>query len=130
MRLVPWLLCAMLAGCPGCPGGNTGRKGPATSAETLVSYLNGLPKRASSLTAETVSDARIGKDRAKVTVYILVTWGGKLRFQAVNPSSATAADLASDGATYCFLDANNNCGDCGQATPEAVGSLLQIVMPP
>jgi hypothetical protein len=124
------ILAAVLLSGSGCPGGNIGRKGAAPTADQLSAYLKDLPKRAGSLTAETVSDARIGKDRAKVTVYILVEWGGKLRFVAMSPNGSTAADLASDGTNYCFLDANNNCGDCGASTPEAVGSLLQIVMPP
>jgi hypothetical protein len=65
-----------------------------------------------------------------VTVNILGAWGGKLRFQAESPNSSMAADLASDGTSYCLLDAINNCGGCGPATAEGVGQLLGIVLDP
>lgn len=114
----------------GCPGGKVTRTGPPPLPADLVAHLEKLPERARNITAETLSDARIGKDRAKLKVYILAEWGGKLRFLAMNPNDSTAADLASDGASYCVLDSNNNCGQCGPATPAAVGSMIQIELPP
>src|SRR4029078_3789012 len=65
-----------------------------------------------------------------VTVMMLAAWGGKLRFQALDPNSAMAADLASDGRRYCFLEVHAGCSECGVATPEAVGRLVRIPLEP
>jgi len=40
------------------------------------------------------------------------------------------ATLASDGKTYCFMDVNANCGECGPATPNSVASLIRIPLEP
>ena len=119
----------MLALC-GCPHPTHTRSYPEPRAEEILGYLRTVKDRIRSLRAETLSDARIGNERANVTVLILAEWGGRLRFMAMNPGGNMAADLASDGETYCFLDANNNCGDCGPATPENVGRLIRIVLEP
>ncbi len=124
--LVPlaWLACA-------CPGTRVARPYADPGADALVTHLTSLRERVHTLRAETLSDARIGKDRANLTVYILAGWGGKLRYMAMNPGGgAMAADLASDGTQFCFVDTNNNCGECGPATPENVGQLLRVVMEP
>src|SRR5262249_8134230 len=68
--------------------------------------------------------------RVNLKVYMLAAWGGKLRFQAMSPNESTAADLASDGKTYCFMDVNANCGECGPATPNSVASLIRIPLHP
>jgi hypothetical protein len=97
----------------------------------VLAYLAALRERVHTLRAETLSDARIGDERANLTVYILAGWGGRLRYMAMNPGGgAMAADLASDGSQFCFIDANHNCGECGPATPENVGQLLRVVMQP
>jgi len=86
--------------------------------------------RVSSLKAETRSDFRLGKERVNLTVHMLAAWGGKLRFQAMSPQGSTAADLASDGKTYCFMDVNANCAECGPAMPENVARLIRIPLEP
>jgi outer membrane lipoprotein-sorting protein len=113
-----------------CGGAQVKRSYPEPPAEEILQHLRGVRDRVKSVRAETVSDARIGKERAKVTVLIMAADGGKLRFMAMQPQGGMAADLASDGTEYCFLDANKGCGDCGPATPENVGRLVRIVMPP
>jgi hypothetical protein len=114
-----------------CPGARVARSYPEPAAAEVVAYLTSLRERVHTLRAETLSDARIGDQRANITVYILATWGGRLRYMAMNPGGAAyAADLASDGTQFCFLDNNKNCGECGPATPENVGQLLQVVMEP
>lgn len=125
-----WLLLMLVlcAAC-GCPGRVT-RTLPPPVAGDLVGHVGKLRKQADKMTAVTLSDVWIGKDRVKLTVNILVEWGGKLRFMAERPDGGTAADLASDGQTYCFVDVEHNCGECGPATAQNVGRLLQIVMPP
>jgi outer membrane lipoprotein-sorting protein len=124
-------LAFVLVAAACCGGGaNIKRTYPPPAPEQILAHLRSVRDRVTSLKAETISDARIGKERAKVTVLIMATWGGKLRFMAMNPSGDGAADLASDGMQYCFLDRNKNCGDCGPATPENVGRLIRIVMPP
>ena len=72
----------------------------------------------------------IDGERVKVTVNLLAAWGGRLRIEAMDPQGGTAADLATDGQSYCLLDVRHDCGDCGPATPETVARLLRIAMPP
>ena len=96
----------------------------------LLDHLRSLPKRATTLNAETKTDVRLGNDRANVTVLMLAASGGKLRFQAHDPNDATAADLASNGQTYCMIDVHSNCGGCGPATPENVARLVRIPLEP
>jgi hypothetical protein len=136
LRVMPRLALAafaalMVPALAACPTKKIPRPYPDPGAEAVIAHVNGLRERAGTLRAETLSDARIGKERANVTVLILAAWGGKLRYMAMNPGEVNmAADLASDGTEYCFVDANNNCGECGPATPENVGRLIQVVMAP
>ena len=123
----------VVLGVAACGGAHVKRGYPEPRAEEIQAWLTGVRQRVSSLNAVTRSDVRIGKQRAKVEVDILAAWGGKLRFMAMQPQGGMAADLASDGVGYCFLDANrspNGCGDCGPATPANVGRIVRIVMPP
>jgi hypothetical protein len=127
-----WLLLPLLLLVGGaCHGARVARPYPDPGAAAVVAHLTSLHDRVHTLRAETLSDARIGKDRANLTVYILASWGGRLRYMAMNPGGgAMAADLASDGTQFCFVDVNNNCGECGPATPQNVGMLLRVVMEP
>jgi hypothetical protein len=129
-RALPLLALTLL--CAACPSGaRIARPYADPGADAVVAHLTGLRERVRTLRAETVSDARVGKERAKLTVYVLAAWGGKLRYMAMNPGGgAMAADLASDGVQFCFIDANHNCGDCGPATPENVGQLIRVRLPP
>src|SRR5215470_13024981 len=121
------LSAAVLAACPST---TTPRPYAPPSAQVLIDHIRSLRQRASTLNAETKTDVRLGDERANVTVYMLAAPGGKLRFQAQDPNSATAADLASNGKTYCMLDVHANCGECGPATPENVARLVRIPLEP
>lgn len=121
---------ALLLAAAACGGRAHTRTYPEPGSTALLAHLRGTTARIGSLRAETKSDARVGDERANVTVLILAASGGKLRFLALNPNDSTASDLASDGQTYCLLDAHANCGECGPATPERVGRLLRIVLAP
>ncbi|MBI4509750.1 MAG: hypothetical protein HY698_08930 [Deltaproteobacteria bacterium] len=130
-RLLPCLaLLALLLLYPACPRPRIQRSYPDPRPEQVLAHLQSLEQRVSSLRAETLSDVRLGKERANLTVLILAAWGGKLRFMAMNPNQSMAADLASDGAQYCFLDANHNCGECGPATSQSVARLIRITLDP
>ncbi len=113
-----------------CCGGRHVRAYPAPAPTELLAHLDASSTRLESVRAETLSDVRVGKDRARLKVFIVAARGGRLRVQATNPNDTTASDLSSDGTTYCLLDANHDCGECGPATPESVGALLQIALPP
>jgi hypothetical protein len=115
--------------CCACPS-SIKRSYPPPQPATLVDHVKKLETAANSLRADTRADVWLGNERANVTVNILAARPAKLRFQAENPNNSMAADLASDGSTYCFLNANDNCGECGPATPESVGRLLGIVLEP
>lgn len=114
----------------GCPHPNVPRGYPEPKAAEIIGYLQAVRTRVPTLRAETRTDVRLGKDRANVTVLMMGTWGGKLRFQALNPNESMAADLGSDGTNFCFIDVHHDCHACGPATPENVGQLVRIVMPP
>lgn len=128
-RLASLLVTTLILAC-GCPGRRYVRQGPEPGVEQLVEHIRAARERARNLRAATRSDVRLGKERANVEVLIMVEWGGKLRYQAFYPNGSMAADLASDGERYCFIDVERNCGECGPATPENVGRLLTVVMPP
>jgi outer membrane lipoprotein-sorting protein len=114
----------------GCPGAQVKRGHPEPDPAEIVAHLTSLRERASTLNADTKTDVRLGSERVNVTVMILAAWGGKLRFQALDPNSAMAADLASDGDRYCFLDVHAQCAECGEATPESVARLVRIPLEP
>jgi outer membrane lipoprotein-sorting protein len=126
VRLV-WFLALALAACPAKPAV---RSYPPPAPEVILAHIAGLRERATSLNADTKTDVRMGKARANVTVMMLAAWGGKLRFQALDPQNAMAADLASDGERYCYLDVHAGCAECGAATPENVARLVRIPLEP
>lgn len=113
-----------------CPGTHVKRTYPEPRADEIVSWLKNIRDRAASLKAETKSDFRLGNDRVNLTLMMLATWGGKLRFQALDPNDVMAADLASDGTSYCFVDVHDNCGECGPATAHNVARLIRIPLEP
>jgi hypothetical protein len=121
---------AVVALAAACGGGQRPRPYPAPDAKTAVDWVAGLRDRAASLNAETRTDFRLEKDRVNLTVLMLAAWGGKLRFQAQDPNSSMAADLASDGKRYCFIDVHQNCAECGTATPENVARMIRIPLDP
>src|SRR5262249_55861767 len=121
------LFVALLAGCSAAP---RARPYPAPEARALVEQIRGIRDRASSLNADTKTDVRLGSQRVNVRVDMVAAWGGKLRFQAHDPNSSTAADLASDGSRYCMIDYHANCSECGPATPENVARLVRIPLEP
>jgi hypothetical protein len=125
-RLLGGLIVLALAGCPG----PIARPYPAPPGPDLVAHVRDRAKVVPVLKAETRTDVRVGKDRANVSVLIWAEQSGKLRFQAMNPNDSLAADLASDGQTFCFLDTHANCGSCGKATPDNVARLIRIPLEP
>jgi hypothetical protein len=125
------LACLLVLVLGACHGARVARPYADPGAQAVLAHLTSLRERVHTLRAETLSDARIGNDRANITVYILAEWGGHLRYLAMNPGgAAAAADLASDGARFCFTDSNHGCGECGPATPDNVGQLLRVSMEP
>lgn len=124
------LLVAALLLATGCPSSKIQRPYPEPAAQAILEHLRGLRDRATTLNAETKTDVRMGGERANVAVAILAEWGGKLRFIASDPNQATAADLASDGARYCFMDVHANCAECGPATADTVARLVRIPLEP
>lgn len=122
-------LCLPIA-LGGCPSAHLPRPYPAPAPPDLVAHLAGVRERATSLNADTKTDVRLGKERVNVTVMMLAAWGGRLRFQALDPNSAMAADLASDGTSYCFLDVHAGCSECGAASAETVARLVRIPLEP
>jgi hypothetical protein len=131
MRSLAALPLAFLACCLGaCPSAKIVRPYPEPPAADVLDHLAKLRERATSLNANTKTDVRLGKDRVNVTVMMLAAWGGKLRFQAQDPNQAMAADLASDGSRYCFIDVHAGCAECGEATPENVARLVRIPLEP
>ena len=79
-----------VASLAACPHARYQRPYPEPGAEAVLAHLGSLRERVKTLNAETLSDARIGKERANVTVMILAAWGGKLRYQACNDRECLA----------------------------------------
>jgi hypothetical protein len=127
-RLSALALC--LAALPACPRPQVARPYPPPSATQVIAHLEGLRERAATLNAETRTDVRLGNERVNVKVLMLAAWGGKLRFQAQHPNQTMAADLASDGQRYCFLDVDGRCAECGPATADTVARLVRIRLEP
>lgn len=75
-------------------------------------------------------DYRVGDDRIKATVYVMGERGAKVRFNALDPTGVTAADLACDGASYQYIDFQKNCQLSGPCTREAIGQLLRVELEP
>jgi outer membrane lipoprotein-sorting protein len=121
---------ALLLLVAACGGAQVQRRYPAPAAKELLDHVAAVRERAATLNARTKTDVRLGDERVNVTVEMLAAWGGKLRFQAMDPNSAMAADLASDGKRYCFVDVHHNCSECGPATPERVARLVRIPLEP
>lgn len=130
IRLSPLAGAVSAALLAGCPSTTMPRPYAAPTAPALIEHIRSLRQHASTLNAETKTDVRLGDQRANVTVYMLAAPDGKLRFQALDPNNSTAADLASNGKTYCMLDVHANCGECGPATPENVARLVRIPLEP
>ena len=124
------LACALLFAC-GCPNGKKiERPYVDPGADAVVAHLQALRERVDNISADTRADVWVGNDRANLSVNIAAAWGGRLRFQAHDPNDALAADLASDGTSYCFVDVHAGCSSCGPATPENVGRLLRMMLQP
>jgi hypothetical protein len=96
----------------------------------VLAHVSGIRERLGTLRAESRSDVRLEVERVNVSVLFLGAWGGKLRVMAMNPQGGVAADLASDGASYCFLDVAANCGECDAVSEETVARLLRIDLLP
>ena len=114
----------------GCPTSSVTRSYPEPAPQAVLDHLRALKERAPTLNAVTKTDVRVGGERANVEVSILAAWGGKLRFIAADPNHATAADLASNGERYCFVDVHANCAECGAATADTVARLVRIPLEP
>lgn len=128
VRALALFVALFASACPS--GAKLQRPYPEPQPAAILEHLAGLKTRAATLNAETKTDVRIGGERANVGVSILAEWGGKLRFIAEDPNKATAADLASDGARYCFVDVHGNCSECGAASADTVARLVRIPLEP
>lgn len=100
------------------------------SPEQLLAHVAGIQERIKTLNAETRSDSWVGGERLRTKVFMLAAWGGRLRFMVMAPNDTAAADLASDGQTYCYVDVRQNCGECGPATAQSVARLTRVVLEP
>lgn len=128
MIRLPFVAALLLSA--GCPTASVTRGYPEPAPQAVLDHLRGLKERAATLNALTKTDVRVGGERANVEVSILAAWGGKLRFIAADPNHATAADLASNGERYCFVDVHANCAECGPATADTVARLVRIPLEP
>ncbi len=130
MKPAPFVLFALLAcGCPG-KGGFT-RTGTAPTVQDIVAKLAAKRAALSSFTGASVMDYWIGKDRAKGDVFVMGKPGAKVRFAALSPAGgSTLVEMACNGTTYAYIDAQNNCQLTGPCNRMSIAQFLRVELEP
>ncbi len=86
---------------------------------------------AKSFQSESKMDYWLKKNRVRGTVLLLGKPGGRLRFNAENPTGGNVAvDLACDGIGYKMIDYNNNCQKVGPCTKDTIAALFKVALEP
>ncbi len=115
----------------GCPGGNTYKQpSTATTVKDVIAKLDAARKARSSFRVQTQMDYWLGKDRAKGTVYVMGTAQKQVRFNAIKPSGDVLVDMACDGASFTYVDFQNNCQLAGPCNKSSIAALLRVELEP
>jgi hypothetical protein len=129
------LVASITLTLPGCPGGgsnNAGKRDYADPKATdVVKRLEQQHAERTGFSAESVMDYWIGKDRLKGTVLVMGTTGKKVRFNALSPAGGNViADMACDGASFAYVDSQNNCQLAGPCDRSSIATLLRFELEP
>lgn len=126
--LVPILL---IAACSACPGGGFQPPKTMPNAEQVIAKLEAGRATAKSFRAETISDYWLGSERLKGEVRMMGTPGAKVRFHALSPAGGDILlDLACDGASFVYLDKQNNCALTGPCNGASIAQLMRVPLEP
>lgn len=129
MRLALLAVLVLATGCPGRGGGP--RPYPAPTADALLARLAEQRDQRRSFTAESTMDYWLGKDRVKGTVLVMGTEGKRVRFNALSPAGGDVlADMACDGASFVYVDKQNNCQLTGPCDRRSIATLLRVELAP
>lgn len=129
----PLLAVALLTFLAACPGPKHPQPAGMPDAAGFVTLVEQHQSAARSFRHSSRMDYRVGEDRIKATVYVMGERGAKVRFNALDPTGVTAADLACDGVNYQFIDFQKPPGGChltGPCTREAIAQLLRVELEP
>ncbi len=123
------LLPLLLAGCP-CAKRRTYT--PPTAA-MLMASLSRQGKRVRTMRAKGKADQWTKKGRFKLTVFILTTASGKLRFEAVHPTDPldrVAVVFTSDSTSFASINRRSNVFLSGPAKPCIVARVFGLALDP
>lgn len=106
------------------------RSYPAPTASTLATQLKTRGASVTSLRAKAKVDQFTRQGRVKVTVYILATGEGKLRFEAVSPFDTTLVTLTADGSDFASIDHRNHVFYTGPAKACNIARVFGLALEP
>lgn len=130
------LLCVALVGlglvviaCGSSP--QVRRSYPEPSVAELAARLTQARDAMSSFRADTTMDYWIGDQRAKGEVLVMGAIGAKLRFAALSPAGgSTMVEMACDGASFVYVDYQNNCVLTGPCDQRSIAQFFRIELAP
>lgn len=136
-RLLPPLALACLAALPlaassACSPGPSKRPYPVLTVEDLLSRITATAEQVTTFRAnDTTMDYWMNDQRVKGTVAVMGTVGAKVRIAALSPAGGTTlTDLACNGASYAFLDFNNNCQRSGPCSRDTIAAMVRVALAP
>lgn len=122
----------LLLATTGCPH-NGGYKQPGATPQVaeVVDRMAKARDALSSFRAESTMDYWLGSQRVKGTVLVMGTKGAKVRFNALSPAGGDVlADMACDGASFAYVDKQNNCQLAGPCNRSSIAALLHVELEP
>lgn len=132
MRLL--LVATITLALPGCPGGGSSgikRDYKDPTAADVAAKIEAQQKARTGFSAESTMDYWLGKDRVKGAVLVMGTTGKKVRFNALSPAGGNVlADMACDGASFAYVDNQNNCQLTGPCDRQSIATLLRVEVEP
>ncbi|MBA3818841.1 MAG: DUF4292 domain-containing protein [Deltaproteobacteria bacterium] len=128
MRLVMLAVAVLATGCPGKGGYPQPSRLP--SADEVLARLAKTRAGRKAFRAESVMDYWLGKQRVKGTVFVMGTDQRQVRFNAISPQQDVLADMACDGASFSFVNMQQNCQLAGPCNKQSVATLLRVELEP
>ena len=128
------LVATITLALPGCPGGGSNgikRDYAELKAADVAAKIEAQQKTRTGFSAESTMDYWLGKDRLKGSVLVMGTTGKKVRFNALSPAGGDVlADMACDGASFAYVDKQNNCQLSGPCDRGSIATLLRVEVEP
>ena len=103
----------------------------APTAQNLIADLTAASQRAHSFQIESLMDYWVGNERVKGTVLLMGRAGAFVRINALSPTgNNVAGDLACNGASFQFIDYNQDCQLVGPCNRDSIARLLRVSLDP